>query len=613
MNQVAQPLMAFASGTAQAQLLPSAVSTLSAPFSPADIRTAYGFNQIQLLNPRNGKTVPGTGQGQTIAIVDAFNDPNITSDLSLFDQFFGLPAANFIRVDQNGNRITSANPGPANGPFNTWGIETALDVEWAHALAPNANIVLFEANSDSFSDLLTADISAGLRSVYNKLGVAVAGVISNSWGAFEFQGENAFDNIFATPDNHATYVFASGDFGVTSYPSASPNVLSAGGTSLTININTATGVKSYGGETAWSLQRDPGSPTGFDGLGGGTSAYEPEPLYQLGVQTSLARTTPDISFDADPRTGVIVLDNYLPTPLFAAAPRGASYAFQVGGTSVSAPSLSALLAVVNQSRALHGLSTLGNAQEAVYSLPSSDFHDITSGGNLNGSAAPGFDKVTGLGSPIAPQVVRDLTFASTVAPLTVSSTKTKPARTVARASDVSSNVGLLQVARVIGLPTPIGTASLGNSSLLVQSLPAVQVTPLISAQFSTAPLQTAVVTEEADAGGSDGVMPADNSDLLPAQNGEPATPGTMPTVPDDGENDVPPPAPASNPPSDRAFVDVVTLPAGVNSAPAEQMIEDDAKAIDMATIVAAAIVPGALWSVPAPEKRKGVPVLPKLR
>src|SRR5262249_25446204 len=161
-----------------------------------------------------------------------------------------------------------------------------LDVEWAHALAPQANIVLFEANSDSFEDLLTAETSATLKSVYNKLGVAAAGVISNSWGAFEFDGENEFDSFFTTPHNHATFVFSCGDCGVTSYPSTSPNVLSAGGTSLTVNINTTTGVESYGAETAWSLQADPFSPTGFDASGGDTSPFESEPFYQFGVQQS---------------------------------------------------------------------------------------------------------------------------------------------------------------------------------------------------------------------------------------------------------------------------------------------------------------------------------------
>src|SRR5262249_24666850 len=175
-----------------------------------------------------------------------------------------------------------------------------------------------------------------------------------------------------------------------------------------------------GGETAWSATADPGSPTGFDGSGGGTSPYEKEPFYQLSVQQTYARSTPDLSFDADPNTGVIVLDNYLPNPPFPPAPPGSSYAFIVGGTSVSAPSLSALLAVANQSRALYGLGTLGNAQEALYSLPSSDFHDITSGANVNASAGPGFDKVTGLGSPIAPRVVQGLTFAANVPPFTVS-------------------------------------------------------------------------------------------------------------------------------------------------------------------------------------------------
>jgi hypothetical protein len=603
---MAHPLLTFATSKPEAALVPADVATLAAPYFPADIQAAYGFNQIQLLNPRTGKFVAGTGAGQTVAITDAFNDPNIASDLALFDQFFGLPTAHFFQVDQNGNLITASNPGPANGPFSTWGIETALDVEWAHALAPQANIVLFEANSDSFNDLLTADTSAGLRSVYSNLGISVAGVISNSWGAPEFPGENSFDSAFTTSDNHATYVFASGDDAGTNYPSASPNVLSAGGTSLTIKINTTTGVESYGGEKAWSATPDRSQPTGFDGAGSGTSPYEPEPFYQLGVQQTFARTTPDLSFNADPHTGVIVLDNYLPNPRFAPARPGESYAFIAGGTSVSAPSLSALLAVANQSRALYGLGTLGNAQEALYNLPKSDFHDVTSGANLNASAGPGFDRATGLGSPIAPRVVQGLTFATTIRPFTVSAPKATA--TVAQVRDITSGAGLIGAARAIAFAAPIGMSNPVNTSLAAQVLTAAPATLPVVSQVSVP--STPVIEIAQGGGGSDGMLTSDGTGLMPAAPAKPATHDATPNMPDEDDDDdgdtAPPPAKPGKAPAERLQVDPALVPADGPSAAVELSPSNEPRAMDWGEVVGAALVPGAIWSAPARrlEKRK---------
>jgi subtilase family serine protease len=596
---MAQPLLTFATGTPQAALVPAAIGTISAPYFPSDIQAAYGFDQIQLLNPRTGKFVAGTGAGQTIAITDAFNDPNIASDLALFNEFFGLPTSKFLQVDQNGNLITPSNPGPSNGPFSTWGIETSLDVEWAHALAPQANIVLFEANSDSFNDLLTAVTSASTASVYKNLGVTTAGVISNSWGTPEFQGENAFDSFFSTKDNHVTYVFASGDDASINYPSASPNVLSAGGTTLTINVNTTTGVESYGGETAWSATPDPFSPTGFDGGGGGTSPFEPEPFYQFGVQQSFARTTPDLSFNANPDTGVIVLDNYLPNPPFPPAPPGESYAFQVGGTSVSAPSLSALLAVTNQSRALFGLGTLGNAQEALYFLPKSDFHDVTSGANLSGSAGPGYDVATGLGSPIAPRVVQGLTFSATIPPFTVSAPAAKSTATVASTHDISGGMGLVGAARFIALTAPMGMGNPVSTTLSEQVLPAVQAAPLVVSQVST-PSTPAIEVAQAS-GGSGGMQTATGTDQTPSAPAKPATQNATPSQADEDDDGdtAPPPAKSEETPADRLSVDVVVVPSAVNSAAFELNLDDKGRAMDLATVVGAALVPGVIWSAPA--------------
>src|SRR5262245_58822449 len=238
--------------------------------TPAQIRHAYGFDRIAFGG------VPGDGRGTTIVIVDAFDDPNIANDLHQFDVRFGLPDPVFAKVTQNGG---TALP-PADGG---WASEIALDVEWAHAIAPAAAILLVEANDDSFSNL-----NAAVRFAASQPGVVV---VSMSWGGGEFSRERNWDSNFITPSGHSgvTFVTASGDDGAPpSYPAVSPNVLAVGGT--TLNLSSSGTIL---GESAWS------------GSGGGISAYEPLPSYQVGVvsQTSTRRANPDVAYDADPNTG----------------------------------------------------------------------------------------------------------------------------------------------------------------------------------------------------------------------------------------------------------------------------------------------------------------------
>ena len=265
-------------------------------------------------------------------------------------------------------------------------METSLDVEWAHAIAPGANILLVEANSSSLSDLLTA-----VNYARNAPGVSV---VSMSWGAGEFQGETSFDSYFTTPAGHAgvTFVGSSGDSGAPSlWPALSSNVLAVGGTTLSV---TSSG--GYINETAWS------------GSGGGYSLYESEPLYQRSVQASGVRTGPDVAYDANPNTGFYVYDTM-----------GASGWYDVGGTSAGAPQWSALIAIADQGRALSGQATFSGVQSQIYSLPSSDFHNITSGSN-GYSAHAGYNLVTGRGSPVANLVIAGLVGnVSTAAPSAV--------------------------------------------------------------------------------------------------------------------------------------------------------------------------------------------------
>ena len=332
---------------------------------PAQIKAAYGFN-----------STPNQGAGQIIGIVDAYDDPNAESDLQFYDTQFGLPTC----TTANGcfTKIKVGNPPGDSG----WGLEISLDIQQAHGLAPAAKVILVEANSNSFDDLLAAVDAAVANG---------ATQVSMSWSGGDFDGEQAYDVHFQVPG--VTFMSSTGDGGHgVGYPAASPYVVAVGGTHLTL-LATATFPSSitfsnYVSETAWV------------GSGGGISAFEPGQSYQNGVfagcGTGGGRCVPDISSDADPNTGVPVYDTY-----------GYGGWVQVGGTSVSSPDWSAIFAIVNSSRATAGKGTLQNAIPDLYTFYNTtqynDFHDITSGTNggcgTQCTAVVGYDLVTGIGSP----------------------------------------------------------------------------------------------------------------------------------------------------------------------------------------------------------------------
>ena len=324
-----------------------------AGLTPAQIATAYGLSGLTF------GTRAANGSGQKIAIVDAYNDPNIKTELAVFDSAFNLPRPPSLTVV--GQTGTSALPSNDAG----WALEEALDVEWAHALAPGASIVLVEANSTSVPDLMAA-VNVAKR-------ISRVSVIAMSWGVSEFSGETAYDSVFTTPG--VTFVAGSGDYGGGPlWPASSPNVLAVGGTTLQVNTS-----GNYLGETAWS------------GSGGGISTIEPEPTWQQRVvPTSIdptgGRSTPDVAFDADPNTGV---------PIYSQA----SW-LTIGGTSLGTAAWAGIIAIVDQGRALANEGTLGSTQTltALYSLPSSAFHTV--GGAYNTQ--------TGLGSPNGAALVNDL-------------------------------------------------------------------------------------------------------------------------------------------------------------------------------------------------------------
>jgi hypothetical protein len=375
--------------------------TLDAPsgtvaYSPAQIQNAYGLIALPL-----------DGTGQTIAIVDAYDDPSIYQAVDAFDGQFGLtasgatlyqqygPSSSFLTVLSQWGQATSLPSTDPNGPgLDNWEVEEALDVEWAHAIAPGAQIILVEANSQSLPDLMASTATAA-----SQPGVSV---VSMSWGFAEGQAvfaadEAAYDSVFNVPG--VTFVASTGDYGAADpeYPAYSPNVVAVGGTSLTLNTD-----NSYNSETGWGYYSS--SVGASIGSGGGVSLYEPEPAYEQGVQSLGMRTTPDVALVADPATGAWIADSYNLDP---------SNPFEVvGGTSLSAPAWAGLLAIVNQGRAASGAAALNStgptdAQQALYSLPQSDYNTVTSGSN-GYSAGAGYNLVTGLGTPVANTLVRDL-------------------------------------------------------------------------------------------------------------------------------------------------------------------------------------------------------------
>ena len=362
------------------------LSTSIVSYRPSQVRHAYGFDQVSFTD-KTGKKRFADGLGQTIAIIDPCDDPHIFHDLQTFDALYDLP-----NDDTSGNPIlTKVRLGSGNtlAPEDPeWSREIALDVEWAHAIAPEAHILLVEAKSTDLDDLVQA-----IEYARSQKGVSV---VSMSWDGGEFPSETNYDYLFTTPKGHIggddlpggiTFVGASGDTASPSgWPAVSPNVLSVGGTSMHLGSNGAW-VAEYG----WDLS------------GGGVSDYEPEPYWQQSVSPNVGyRTVPDVAYDADPDTGFSIYDS---------VPLDGRQGWQTaGGTSGGTPQWAALIAIADQGRAFAGKPSLDGATQtlpAIYRLPESDFHDISTGNN-GYLATAGYNPVTGRGTPLANLVIPGL-------------------------------------------------------------------------------------------------------------------------------------------------------------------------------------------------------------
>jgi hypothetical protein len=336
---------------------PAAAPDLSAEdgYQPAALREAYGLTSA----------AGSAGSGETVAVVDSFNDKAAASDLSQYRSEFGLPACGLSSrclkiVNQAGGAAL-----PARDPSGSWELEESTDLDMVSAICPNCAILLVEAKSDNISDLATAERYAASH----------ANVVSNSWGSgSEFIGENAFDADFNHP--RVPIVAAAGDDGYgTQYPAASQFVTAVGGTTLTGATSSAAG-----SQQTWA------------GTGSGCSSLEPKPAWQTADDRSPAgcenRTETDLSADANPETGVAVYDSF-----------GGGW-LRVGGTSVAT-------VIVASAYALAGDPP--GAYPASYPyLDRTGLRDVTTG-MPNGRCEPdrlylcqprpGFDGPTGLGAP----------------------------------------------------------------------------------------------------------------------------------------------------------------------------------------------------------------------
>ena len=347
------------------------------------IRHAYGIDQLSFqttVMKRIGrghyipvqKNIAADGTGQTIAIINAFRPIDIRKDLQVFSKRYNLPM-----TDGYGKPVLSvAQPQGKPAVNSVWATETAMDVEWAHAIAPKAHILLVEAVSDNTDDLLSA-----IDYARNQRGVVA---VSLSWGGGSSPFQTTNNTFLTTPAGHVggsgysnagiAFVTSAGDNGTSAaWPASSPNAITVGGTSLT--LDSKNNIRS---EVAWS------------GTGGGANAAQ-------------NNVTADVAYSGDPEQGYSI---------YCSTPDSGYVGWQtLAGTSGGTPQWASLIAIADQGRAYQGKVSLDSATQlhsAIYALPNEDFNDIITGSNSAFSAGPGTDRLTGRGTPRAVTLIRDL-------------------------------------------------------------------------------------------------------------------------------------------------------------------------------------------------------------
>ena len=400
--RLARPHYWMAGPAAVGKQLPcQAQNAVNRCYTPQQIQKAYAISPLLAAHT--------TGLGHTIVIVDAFQSPTIRHDLALFDKVFDLKDPKLTILAPDGL-----------APFNqqdqaqvSWAAEITLDVEWAHAVAPGAAIDLVLANptKDSHTNTLSGFLTNILRATSFAVTHNLGDVISQSFGGNEAcvskQALQAQHKVFeAAMTKGITVLAASGDRGVAeincaettftknvSTPASDPLVTAVGGT--TLDANAATGA--YTAESAWN------------GSGGGLSVVYPRPAFQQGIQGIVGnrRGVPDIAYNGDPKSGVLVI--------WSSSGQGKDLAAVFGGTSAGSPQWAGITVLLNEVLG----KRVGFLNPMLYRIGMStiaaplDLHDITKGNNtltaknakgavvtIKGfSATKGWDAVTGWGTP----------------------------------------------------------------------------------------------------------------------------------------------------------------------------------------------------------------------
>jgi subtilase family serine protease len=355
-----------------------------------------GSNLAQAYGASNMTAKGDGGKGQTIAIIDAFGDPTIYQDVATFDNITGLPPANMTIIPVGPYE-------PANGITQGWAVETALDVEAAHSMAPYAhiNLVIGANNSNALyyavkdvvdnhlGDVVTMSWGLG-ENLYGQSGFSDFGFLNYPYVDYYFQkGTQEGITFFASTGDYGAY---GGSYAATAdFPASSPFVTAVGGTTLYLSsksgyFSSYNASALYEDESAWSI--DPGyigSPGASSG--GGVSNFFAQPFYQAGAYSSTHRTVPDVAADANPYTGMVMIVQ--------------GQRVVTGGTSLATPLWAGMTADINQ----YIGSDVGLLNPYLYSIYAhkaayaNDFHQVASGFNGAYSAGSGYNLVTGLGSP----------------------------------------------------------------------------------------------------------------------------------------------------------------------------------------------------------------------
>lgn len=398
-------------------------------YTPADIYAAYGVDTLHAAGI--------TGEGETIIIADSYGSPTVQQDLDTFSDTFGLPRTTVTIINPTG---TPAYNNSVNGSQPGWAFETSLDVQWAHAIAPDAHIVLIEGNPAETEGV------QGFPSLFKGEEMAIqqypGAVLSQSFAVTEqsFHGAAStqvalFDKVYQEAvANHVTVLGSSGDSGTANtdkqgrvypyptvnWPSSDPLVTSAGGTWLQYGWRwdptspTDLSFTTTPGQSVEAVWNEP-----YFGVagGGGRSVLFPTPSFQSGISQSIlqgARGLPDLSWNAAVNGGVLVYTSF----------GGTRVGWHlVGGTSAASPQLAGIIALTNQVADSMGKSHVGYLNPYLYQLPASAFNDtlpqtfgavtladnsVYGSGIAGYPVTPGYDLATGFGSPKANVFVPDL-------------------------------------------------------------------------------------------------------------------------------------------------------------------------------------------------------------